>query len=55
MYTLIFFLNIDLKQVFTQKLLESSGLSATNGTFVTKGEIESNFLNTPIEGLKLNH
>ena len=49
------FENIDLKQVFIQKELESIGLSATNGTFVTKGEIESNFLTTPTEEPKLNH
>ena len=49
------FENIDMKQVFIQKQLESIGLSATNGTFVTKGEIESNFLTTPTEEPKLNH
>ena len=37
---------LDLKQVFIQKQSESIDLSATNGTFVTKGEIESNFLTT---------
>ena len=30
-------------------------LSATNGTFVTKGEIKSNFLIIPTEEPKLNH
>ena len=41
----------NLKQVFfIQKLLESIDLSATNGTFVTKGEIESNFLTTRVGG-----
>ena len=49
------FEHIDLKQVFIQKQLESVGLSATNGTFVTKGEIESNFLTTPTDEPKLNH
>ena len=43
-----------MKQVFTQKQLESIGLSATNGTFVTKGEIESKFLTTPTEEPKIN-
>ena len=52
--------NIDMKQVSqleSQKVrkLESTGLSASNGTFVTKGEIESNFLTTPTEEPKLNH
>ena len=49
------FEKIDLKQVFIRKQLESMGLSATNGTFVKKGEIESNFLTTPTEEPKLNH
>ena len=49
------FENIDMKKVFIQKYLESIELSATNGTFVTKGEIESNFLTTPTEEPKLNH
>ena len=35
--------------------LESINLSATNGTFVTKGEIESNFLTTLNDEPKLNH
>ena len=38
-----------LKQFFTQKKLESINLSATNGTLVTKGEFECNFLTTPTE------
>ena len=38
-----------MKQVFIQKQLESIGLSATNKTFVTKGEMESNFLTRPTE------
>ena len=45
----------DLKQVLIQNLLESIDLSDTNGTSVTKGEIESNFLTTPIKEPKLNH
>ena len=49
------FENIDMKASVIQKQLESIGLSATNGTFVTKGEIESNFLTTPTEEPKLNH
>ena len=49
------FENIDMKQVFIQQELESIGLSSTNGTFVTKGEIESNFLTTPTEEPRLNH
>ena len=36
---------------FIQKLLES----ATTGTLVTKGVIESNFLTTPTEKPKFNH
>ena len=47
--------NFNLKQVFIHKFLESIDLSATNGTFVIKDEIESNFVTTPIEGPKLNH
>ena len=35
--------------------LKSIGLSSTNGTFVTKGEIESNFLATPTEEPNLNN
>ena len=37
------FLNSGLKQDLIHKLFKSIGLSATNGTFVTKGELESNF------------
>ena len=55
MYTLKFVKNIDPEQVFIQKLLESIGLSATNGTFVTKGAFESNCSSTPTEEPKLNH
>ena len=47
--------NTDLKQVIIQKELESINLSATNGTFVTKGEILSNFLTTLTDKPKLNH
>ena len=39
---------------FIQKL-EIIDLSATNWTFVTKYEFESNFLTTPTEKSKLNH
>ena len=46
--------NTDLKQVIIQKKLESSNLSSTNGTFVTKGKIESNFLTTLTNKPKLN-
>ena len=38
--------NTDLKQVIIQKELKSIKLSATNRTFVTKGEIENNLLTT---------
>ena len=38
--------NTNLNQVIIQMELESINLSATNRTFVTKGEIESNFLFT---------
>ena len=41
--------NTDLKKVLIQKLLESIELSATNGTSVTKGDIESNLETTPTE------
>ena len=37
------------------KYLKCNNLSATNGTFVTKGEIESNFLTTPTEEPKFNN
>ena len=36
-------------------MLESIDLSATNGTFVTNGEIENKCLTTPTEDLKLNN
>ena len=35
--------------------LESIDKSATNVTYLTKGELESNFLRTPTEEPKLNH
>ena len=38
-----------------QRELESINLSATNGTCITKGEIESNLLTIPTEEAKLNH
>ena len=44
-----------MNQVIIQKKLESINLIATNGTFVTKGEIESNFLTTLTNEPKLNH
>ena len=47
--------NTDGKQVIIEMELESINLSATNGTFVTKGEIESNFLTTLTDEPKLNH
>ena len=37
------FEKIDMKQVLIQKQLDSTDLSATNKTFVTKGEFERNF------------
>ena len=36
-------------------MLESISFSATNGTFVAKSDIESNFSTTPTEEPKLNH
>ena len=45
-----------LKPLITiQRHLESINLSATNGTFVTKGEIKYNFLTTLTDKPKLNH
>ena len=41
--------------LYKKKKLESIDLSAINGTFVTKDEIENNFLNTPTEEPNLNH
>ena len=38
-----------------EKELESINLSAINRTFVTKGEIESNFLTTLTDKPSLNH
>ena len=35
-----------LNQVIMQREFKSINLGATNGSFVTKGEIESNFLTT---------
>ena len=43
--------NTDLKQVIIQKELESINLSATNWTFVTKGKIESHWVNTLLSQL----
>ena len=40
---IFFFKKTNLYQVITQRELESINLSATNETFVTKGEIKSNF------------
>ena len=47
--------NTNLNQGIIQKELESINLSATNWTFVTKREIESNFLTTHTDEPKLNH
>ena len=47
--------NTSLNQVIIQRELESINISATNGTFVTKGAIESNFLITLTDKPKLNH
>ena len=47
--------NTDWKQVIIEKELESINISATIETFVTKGEIESNFLSTLTNKAKLNH
>ena len=47
--------NINLNQVIKQRELESINVSATNGTFVTKCEIESNFLTTLTDEPNLNH
>ena len=47
--------NHNFNQVTIQRMLESINLSATNGTFITKGEIESKFLTTLTDGPKLNH
>ena len=47
--------NTHLNQVMRQKELESINLSATNWTFLTKGEIESNFLTILTDEPKLNH
>jgi hypothetical protein len=44
-----------LNQVIIQNELESFSLSATNGTFVTKGEIKSKFLTTLPDKPKLKH
>ena len=40
---------------FIQNVVRRYDLRATNGTFITKGECESNFLGTPTEEPKLNH
>ena len=55
MYKVEFLKNINFNLVIIQRELESINLSATNGTFVTKGEIESNFLTTLNDEPKLNH
>ena len=49
------FENIYLKQVFILKELESINLSATNGTFATQDEIESNYWTAPTEEPKLSY
>ena len=47
--------NTNFNQVIIQKELESVNLSVTNDTFVTKGEIERNFVTTLTDEPKLNH
>ena len=47
--------NTDMKKVIIQKELESISLSATNGTFIKKGEIGSNFLTTLTDKPKFNY
>ena len=49
------FFKTDLKQVIIQKGLERINLSATNWTFVTKSETESNFLTTLTDKPILHH
>ena len=44
-----------LSKFFIQNLLESIVYSATNRTFVTTGELESNFLTALTKKPKLNH
>ena len=44
-----------LKKLIGASLLENIDFSATNGTFVTNYEFESNFLTTPTKEPKLNH
>ena len=46
--------NTHLNEVIRQTELESINLSATNGTLVTKGEIENIFLTTLTDKPKLN-
>ena len=47
--------NTNLNQVIKQRELKSINLNAKNGTFVTKGEIESKFLTPLTDKPKLNH
>ena len=47
--------NTNLNQGIIQRELESINLSATNGTFITKGEIERYILTTLTDMFKLNH
>ena len=47
--------NTNFYQGIIQRELEIINLSATKGTFVTKGEIERNFLPTLTDDPKLNH
>ena len=47
--------NTDMKQIIIQKKFESINFSAPNGTFVTKDEIENNFLTTLTDKPKLIH
>ena len=55
MYKLKFLKAVYWSKFLYKKLLESIDLSATNGTFFTKGEIESNFGTKPTEEPTLNH
>ena len=47
--------NNSLNQGIIQRELESINLSAANGTFVIKGEVESNSLTTQTDEPKLNY
>ena len=55
MYQVKFLKTPIFNKVIIQRELESINLSATNGTFITKGEIEINFITTLNDEPKLNH